>query len=133
MRESRAIGLAVVLTPIAPVIATAIGSGAIVDPDRRIAAGILLWGYPIGLIVTTFLGVPVFIVARHKRVLRWWSAPLLGVPIGLLIVTPVALGVSPESDAVGMWANAAALGALSSFVFWLIWRSLTRKFIVGGE
>ena len=46
---------------------------------------------------------------------------------------PATLGVSPESDAVGMWANAAALGALSSLVFWLIWRSLRRTFIVGGE
>lgn len=49
MREGPAIGIAVVLTPIAPVIATAVGSGAIVDPDRRIAAGIALLGYPIAL------------------------------------------------------------------------------------
>jgi hypothetical protein len=133
MREGHVIGIAVILTPIAPVIATVIGSGAIVDPDRRIAAGIVLVGYPIALIVTAFLGLPAFTAARRKNLLRWWTAPLLGVPIGLLIVTPVALSVSPESDAIRIWANSAALGSLSLFVFWLIWRTLTTKFTDGGE
>jgi hypothetical protein len=41
MKEGSAIAIAVLLTPIAPVIATLIGSGAVTDPDRRIAAGIV--------------------------------------------------------------------------------------------
>lgn len=90
-------------------------------------------GYPIALIVTAFLGLPAFIAARGKNMLRWWTSPLLGIPIGLLIVTPVALGVSSESDAIRLWANSAALGSLSSFVFWLIWRTLTRKFPAARE
>jgi hypothetical protein len=133
MREGPAIGIAVVLTPIAPVIVTAVGSGAIVDPDRRMAAGIALLGYPIALILTTLLGLPAFLAVRRRNLLHWWSAPLLGIPIGLLIATPVALGVSPESDAIRLWVNSAALGSLSSFVFWLIWRTLTTKFTVPGD
>jgi hypothetical protein len=132
MREGYVIGIAVILTPIAPVIATVIGSGAIVDPDRRIAAGIVMLGYPIALIVTFFLGLPAFIAARRKNLIRWWTAPFLGIPIGLLIVTPMALSVSPETDAIRLWANAAALGSLSSFVFWLIRHTLTKKFTVGS-
>ena len=133
MREGLAIGIAVALTPVAPVIATTVGSGAIIDPDHRIAAGIIIFGYPVALVVTGLLGLPAFLVARSKNLLRWWTAPLLGIPIGFLIVTPVALSVSPESDAVRLWANSAALGALSSFVFWLIWRTFTTKVTVDDE
>ena len=114
------------------IIATLIGSGAVIDPDRRIAAGIVIRGYPIALIVTTLLGLPVFLVARNKTRVRWWIAPLLGIPIGILIVTPVAMSVSPKSDAYQMWANTAALGSLSSFVFWLIWRTLTKTSVPDG-
>jgi hypothetical protein len=127
MRESQAIGIALILTPIVPVIATAIGSGAVIDPDHRVVAGIIVLGYPIALIITVLLGWPTFIVARGRNLLRWWTAPLLGIPIGLVIVTPMALSVSPESDAIRIWAHSAALGSLSSFVFWLIWRTLTTK------
>jgi len=133
MREGRAIGIAVILTPIAPVLATAIGSGATFDPDRRIVAGIVVLGYPIALIVTALPGMPAFIAARRKNLLRWWTAALLGFPIGLVIVSPVALSVSPESDAIHLWANSALLGSLSSFVFWLIWHTLTTSGTAVGK
>lgn len=74
-----------------------------------------------------------FVAARSKNLLRWWTSSLPGIPIGLLIVTPVALSVSPESDAIRLWADSVALGSLSSFVFWLIWRTLARKFPDGRE
>ena len=65
------------------------------------------------------LGLPLFLLLRRFRLVRWWSAIASGLVIGALVaVITRAPGVVKPGDFIVM----VPLGGATAFLFWLIWR-----------
>jgi hypothetical protein len=70
-------------------------------------------------LVTGTLGVPAFFLGRRMKLIRWWSASIsgfvIGVGAGIILQWQISI-VSANTILYG------ALGMISGFAFWLIWR-----------
>jgi hypothetical protein len=124
MRERPAIGVAILVTPIAPGTVLALG-GVLVDPSSSWAAiPIILVAYNVSLPLVALIGLPVFLVLRRTKWLRWWVSLLVGYPLGLAM----SFAVLPTAEAGWKHLLFGFLGSISAFVFWLTWRKLTTEF-----
>jgi hypothetical protein len=81
------------------------------------SAFVLLYG--IYLIVATLFGFPAFLLLRRFRPGRWWSVLPVGFFLGML--AGATLGWPGRPYPKGLLA-AGLLGALTTFIFWRIWR-----------
>lgn len=85
-------------------------------------AGVLLIpiAYEFSLLLTVVIGLPVFLVLRQMNWLRWWVAPVVGLPIGFRVGYSLFKGQPIWNPAV-----LGVIGSLTAFAFWLIWHKLT--------
>jgi hypothetical protein len=65
------------------------------------------------------LGLPIFLVLFHFKLIRWWSAVGAGLAIGALMGVIVE---SPHRIQIPEMLFMASTGAASTLGFWLIWR-----------
>jgi hypothetical protein len=65
------------------------------------------------------LGLPIFLVLFHFKLIRWWSAVGAGLAIGALMGVIVE---SPHPIQIPEILFMASTGAASTLGFWLIWR-----------
>ncbi len=95
------------------------------DPyvDPRLV--LLLFGY--SLIPASAFGV-LFGVLRSVQALRWWSAAIGGVVVGVLLWT-VFPGVNVW-PVLRLWVT---VGAVTGLVFWAVWRTGMRHRTLGVE
>jgi hypothetical protein len=120
MREWPAIGVAVLVAPLVSGIVLGI-VGTVASPgDWPLGLMMPLVGYQFSLAATATVGLPIFLILRQLRWLRWWVALLIGFPIGFLVGHFLFSGQP-------LWNPGllGAIGSLSSWVFWLLWRKLT--------
>lgn len=86
-----------------------------------------LWAFPMMLVVTFVIALPLTLWFKHIRRLNWWIALVGGVICALCYIafnslTPLAYGVAPNFDRL-VNSNSASylgLGMLTAFVFWWI-------------
>jgi hypothetical protein len=132
MRETTSAVIGFLVAPLIAGVMYAVFSCAVdglAAHDLGYFEAMLLIGVMFSGLVTIALGVPAFLVLRRLKLVRWWSAVAGGFAIGAFIGVSLQwpnLGALPFNDWIG-WAvrNFLALGsigALSAFVFWLIWK-----------
>jgi hypothetical protein len=88
--------------------------------EHRIDAilGSFAVAYPFSAGFTISLGLPAFLVLRPFRPGNWWSAVVVGIILGAVVAMLIRRGhLFPED-----LANFCAIGGLTAFVFWLIWK-----------
>ena len=69
------------------------------------------------------LGLPSFLLLRKLGAIRWWSASLVGLIVGILGLAFVSpRGMYSLSTDLGLCVLWGSIGALSAVVFWVIWR-----------
>lgn len=78
---------------------------------------IIVYGY--ALWFTIIFGVPTFLLARHFKLIRWWSALIAGIAIGAIVVVLVYFRGKPDVHA---FMITCPLGGATGFTFWLIWK-----------
>ena len=62
--------------------------------------------------VTLIIGLPAYLLLRHFNKVTWWSATIVGMFAGAVMAL-IFTSLNPL---------VTAIGGLSGFVFWLIWR-----------
>jgi hypothetical protein len=105
----------------APLVSAFVMTGYTLLADGRgLSGGLLLLPiyYYGSAVPTLLLGIPAFLVLSRFDAVRWWSALLVGVVIGM--VAGAVLGVRFIGP-LGLLVMACA-GAVSALTFWLIWR-----------
>jgi hypothetical protein len=119
MRQTTACLVGLVVAALIPAFVFAVFSPVVEGFDvAGILGGFALFSF-FSLIVTAVLGVPAFLVLLRLRLVRWWSALLVGFVIGALVGVLIGgMGAlfSPQVLAT------AGLGVLSSLAFWLVWK-----------
>ena len=83
--------------------------------------GVLIFGYIFTWIPVLIFGLPAFLVLRHLRLVRWWSAVAGGLIIGGVVSVAIQHSIMAREFTVYTIA-----GTASGLCFWLIW-------ILGGE
>jgi hypothetical protein len=118
-RQTRFTILAFLAAPAVPALATlmAIAPVMITAPEKSallFATVFSFYGY--ALFIAAPIAVPAFLVLRKRNLITWWSATFTGAipPIALLLAFRFAEPLS--------YFSFSALGGLSGFVFWLVWR-----------
>jgi hypothetical protein len=86
-------------------------------------------GYIISLPLIALVGLPVFLLLRQLRWLRWWTALLSGAPFGLFMALPFRSPSDRPWHSVGF----ALIGSVTALVFWLIWHTLTTEFTLDTD
>jgi hypothetical protein len=102
MKRKTAILVAFLVIPIIPCIGMGIRTGEI--------HAVFVFYIP-SLFFSFLLGFPAFLLTKYLRVIKWWSSVIAGVIIGALPAL--------KDDSFLFYVS---LGAISGFVFWLIWR-----------
>jgi hypothetical protein len=129
MKEAVATTIGFLVAPLVP--ALALGLVTPLDstgPDARVVLGLLPIGYLISLVAMTLLGMPMFLIGRWLHFIRWWSSAAAGFAIGLLMDVLIRLpyldyfSSSPIGKVAYSFLNMGAIGTLTGFLFWLIWR-----------
>ena len=113
-----AITVATFATPLVPAIVMAVWAGLV---NSTIAAAMFTFkgAYVIALVLVAFPGLPVFLLMRQLRWVRWWTALMTGLVFG------VGVWFAISSPGVSIWSGVflGSVGALTALVFWLIWRT----------
>jgi hypothetical protein len=111
--------LAFVVAPIVPALAISLRFYGQFESENLVVFPLV---YPVALAFTLLFGVPAFVWGERLNLIRWWSAPVAGSLIGLLVATLLTGTVGrvwfqPEAFQLfaGSWAIAGS-------VFWLVWR-----------
>jgi hypothetical protein len=129
MREAIATAVGFLIVPIIPGLAFGLGTPVTATgPDLITVLGLLPVGYFFSAVATVVFGVPLFLLGKHLKLIRWWSAIVAAFAVGILVEIVVNLErldylyrqVMSGDDRSLLFFGAT--GAISAFVFWLIWR-----------
>lgn len=122
MRDDAATAIAFLTAPVFPALLLGMGTPLSPDgPEFITILGLFPIGYLYSAAVTGVFALPLFLLGRRMRLIRWWSAIVCGFLIGAL----VSVGLQwPNWN--GIFDPATLLygttGSVSGFAFWLIWR-----------
>ena len=115
--------LAFLVAPLVAALCLAVISpldGHAINTDIEFIFGLGALFYVYALVLSSVLSVPIYLLLRKLRLIQWWSTMLAGGVIGAcLLVLLNAQALITDLPLVVAWAF---IGALSAFVFWLIWR-----------
>jgi hypothetical protein len=97
------------------------------DPyvEAHLRLVLLLFGYSL---VPASAFVVLFVVLRSVHALRWWSAAIGGVVVGVLLWT-----VFPGVNVWPLLRLWVIVGAVTGLVFWAVWRTGMRHRTLGVE
>jgi len=70
------------------------------------------------LIFVFLFGLPCFLVLERFQLVRWWTAVITGIIVGVIATVIVRF---PSYPLFWKLVSNAGTGALSAFVFWVIW------------
>jgi hypothetical protein len=87
--------------------------------------------YVASLIFGTLLGLPSFLVLRKLKLVRWWSAGLVGAAIGAGIALAFA-GAEIPATFLSSWAGSGAIAAISCWFVLDAGGVFQESFIDGG-
>src|SRR5262245_60935337 len=123
MRKRQLVGvvLAILGASLVPAIVGGLTTPVTSSFDFGAAVGLVPVFYFFSLAAAVILGLPLFFLARHYRVVRWWSALLGGAIVGALMAFVTR---APSFVRLSKIFWMAVMGAASGLVFWAIWRSL---------
>jgi putative effector of murein hydrolase LrgA (UPF0299 family) len=119
MKRDTATLIAFLTVPVIPSLV-----GAVLTPETRrfdvvtivVFAGI---SYLISAAVAALFGAPIFFWLRRINLVRWWSALITGFVVGAVMALVVRL---PSLAHMREILLLGLEGAVSAFVFWLIWK-----------
>lgn len=80
---------------------------------------LLLIVYIYSLTLAALLGMPLFFIARHYDLVRWWTALLSGIIAGAIFA---AMYRYPGSMQANDFFPLCADGAAAALVFWAVWK-----------
>jgi hypothetical protein len=75
--------------------------------------------YGLSMLVTLAVGVPAYFILARVISIRYWSATTVGLLIGALVATLFRI---PKAPGLEDYLVMGPIGAISGFVFWLVWR-----------
>ncbi|MES2297556.1 MAG: hypothetical protein V4582_10960 [Pseudomonadota bacterium] len=87
--------------------------------EDSIAWGLIPAFYFFSFLPTVIFGAPAFFVPRQYELITWWSSVLVGVVAACIFSTILRL---PSTPNVSDFVPRMAIGAVSAFAFWVIWR-----------
>src|SRR5208282_341362 len=86
MKESTATAIGFLIAPIFPALMGGVTTLATPNgPDLQTVLAFFPIGYLVSGLVTVVLGVPMFLVLRRLKMIRWWSAVIGGFAIGTFV------------------------------------------------
>jgi hypothetical protein len=91
-------------------------------PDLLSVLGLLPIGYFFSLLAVGLFGAPGFIVLRFLNLVRWWSIAAGGFIIGGGVDIVLQWREFWIGSMFHIFFTYGMTGALSAFLFWLIWR-----------
>ena len=65
-------------------------------------------------------GGMLFVIVRSFHFVRWWTAVLGGIAVGALVAGTFFRGATDNAP---LWALCLGSGAISGFVFWVVWKA----------
>lgn len=71
------------------------------------------------LVVALLLGGPLFLLCFYFRIIRWWSACIVGAGIGILVAVGMKM---PNQVHIQDLLVTAAVGTFFALCFWIVWR-----------
>jgi hypothetical protein len=84
--------------------------------DSYFATFVVLLPFSVATVVV--LGLPAFLLLRPLRPSNWWSVSVIGFLLGLVTAVISRL---PSHPGIFESLVMASLGALSAFIFWIVW------------
>lgn len=87
--------------------------------------------YPFSAFFTVVLGLPAFLLLRRFRPGHWWSVSIVGILLGVLVVIILSSANFSDPDA-RIFLVYGLTAALSTLVFWWIWRQGATKAKIGN-
>jgi hypothetical protein len=86
-------------------------------------AGAVFGAFPLffafSVLAALALGTPVLLLLQRLRAVTWWSAPLAGSGIGLVVATSIRFPGTPPLTELLVFG---AIGAISAVGFWVVWK-----------
>ncbi|MDB6063388.1 MAG: hypothetical protein JWM78_3491 [Verrucomicrobiaceae bacterium] len=119
MKQKKANLLAILTAPIIPLLIGAILTPETGQFDFMTILVFALIFYLISVLITVFLGAPLFFFFLRHNLVKWWSGPMVGFSIGSAIAIFLRL---PSLASFREIFFLGLEGGCSAFVFWLIWR-----------
>ena len=96
--------------------------GQAVNTDLKFVLVGIVIGYFWALIFTVLLAVPLFLLARRMKIVRWWSALIAGFVVGAGAISLLFPNV-PSWEVAGHYG---LVGAVSALVFWAIYATVAK-------
>jgi hypothetical protein len=124
-RSAAFTAIAFVVSPLVAALGLSVAGSVETGGENFSVLSLLGWTvvfYIYAALATLVLALPSFLLLRRFGVVRWWSALLVGIAIGVVVFAFVLPGGSGPvtSDSRLIWCG--SMGALSALVFWVIWR-----------
>jgi hypothetical protein len=118
-----ALGFVAAALPISVLFAfTSPGLGGGPEADLLTLLGLTAVFYMFSISFTLLFGVPLFLVLRRFKRLRWWSCALSGLAVGVLVAELLLPDAAGADDRIQFLSLCGAVGGLSGIAFWAIWR-----------
>lgn len=76
----------------------------------------LLFFYFFCSLATLILGMPIYFLLRHFKLVRWWTCISSGIVIGVVVAVLVSLKNPVQDRSLAFYAG---VGAITGFCFWL--------------
>lgn len=117
MSPGQRLFLAATLTPLVATIGMLIPVGTDQALDFISSLGLLPIVYYFTLIVTGVVGLPLYLLGRRLKLVRWWSSAISGFAVG---VTADLLMRLPNLPEIQEPARLGLIGAVSGLAFWFL-------------
>ena len=114
--KKRSTQVAFAVAPVVPGLTIVIAEHMAGTQDAFGVFGVLVFGYLYSWLPMLVLGLPSFLLARHLRLVKWWSALCAGLIIGAAVYTAIQHSITDRGFVVYTIA-----GAASGLCFWCIW------------
>lgn len=121
MRKATAGVLGFLVAPVVPALTLALASSFMAKPTADLLSilGFTALYYFVSAAATILFGIPAFIVLFRFKLIRWWSAAIVGAAIGILM--DFAAQIPRQAGPLDLLIM-GAIGSAAALAFWLIWR-----------
>jgi hypothetical protein len=117
------------VAPIVPALGAGLTTPIVgTSPSAKVVIALFPIAYEISFVAILVVGVPLFLIGRRLRLIRWWTALITGLVAGVVVALVFQWDLLTDVPTEPLNVQPATLllygteGALAAFLFWLVWR-----------